>query len=146
MLDTGHWQLSPTLLESWDSPPFGFIYEITNLQNGRKYIGKKQCWKTVKRPPLKGRKNRRHVSVETDWKTYTGSCNALNEDIKRARVEGSGSDASDLSGQFRFEILQWCDSKWEMAYEEARLQFERGVLLSGEYYNGIIHCRISKKS
>ena len=37
----------------------GFVYEITNLVNGRKYIGKKLAKFKKSRPPLKGKKNRR---------------------------------------------------------------------------------------
>ena len=39
MADLGHWQG----LLTEDTIPYGFIYEITNLTNNRKYIGKKQC-------------------------------------------------------------------------------------------------------
>ena len=34
---------------------FGFVYEISDLDNGKKYIGKKWFWSTRKRPPLKGK-------------------------------------------------------------------------------------------
>ena len=33
----------------------GFVYEITNTTNGRKYIGKKLARFRRSRPPLKGR-------------------------------------------------------------------------------------------
>ena len=39
MVNLGHWQG----LLTEDTIPYGFIYEITNLTNNRKYIGKKQC-------------------------------------------------------------------------------------------------------
>jgi hypothetical protein len=73
MADLGHWQG----LLTEDTIPYGFIYEITNLTNNRKYIGKKQCQSVRKRPPLKGKKNKRHQIVETDWRTYTSSSNEL---------------------------------------------------------------------
>ena len=90
--------------------------------------------KRIKRPPLKGKKNKRHIIQESDWKTYTGSCNSLNEHIDETGKEN-----------FSFIILDIGYNKWELAYKEAKLQFEREVLLSDEYYNGIINCRIGRR-
>ena len=128
MVDLGHWE---GVLEENIDLPCGFIYKITNLTNDKKYIGKKQCQSIRKRPPLKGKKNKRHEKIETDWKTYTSSSNELNKDL-----EELGKD------KFKFEILRWCDSKWELSYYEARLQFNEEVLLRDDYYNGIINVRI----
>ena len=44
---------------------FGYVYLITNLKNGRQYIGRKYFWKF--RTP-KGKK--RKVKSESDWKKY----------------------------------------------------------------------------
>ena len=128
MVDLGHWE---GVLEENIDLPYGFIYKITNLTNDKKYIGKKQCQSIKKRPPLKGKKNKRHEKIETDWKTYTSSSNELNKDLEQL-----GKD------NFKFEILRWCDSKWELSYYEARLQFKEEVLLRNDYYNGIINVRI----
>jgi serine/threonine protein kinase len=46
--------------------------------------------------------------------------------------------------KFKFEIIRFCDSKSELAYYEAKEQFDREVLMSDEYYNGIINLRIGK--
>ena len=132
-MNYGHWH-TELILEDDSNVPFGFIYEITNLTNNKKYIGKKQCQSVKKRAPLKGRTKKRHFVVETDWKTYTSSSNELNEDIIRLGKES-----------FSFKIIMWCGSKWELSYNEAKLQFEREVLLSDAYYNGIINLRIGKK-
>ena len=126
----GHWHYDSEIPEDC----YGFIYQITNTTNNKKYIGKKQIQKIIKRPPLKGKKNKRHLITESDWKTYTGSCNQLNEDIEQLGKE-----------HFAFTILRLCYNKWELAYYEAELQFELKVLLSDDYYNGIINCRIGKK-
>ena len=131
MVDLGHWE---GVLEESADLPYGFIYKITNLTNDKKYIGKKQCQSIRKRPPLKGKKNKRHEKIETDWKTYTSSSNELNKDL-----EELGKD------KFKFEILRWCDSKWELSYYEAKLQFEEEVLTRDDYYNGIINLRIGKR-
>ena len=57
---------------------FGFVYKITNLINGRSYIGRKYFW-SFRTPPGKKRK----VKQESDWKKYYGSCPELKEDIKK---------------------------------------------------------------
>ena len=132
-MNYGHWQ-TDLILEDNSSIPFGFIYEISNLTNNRKYIGKKQCQSVKKRAPLKGKTKKRHYVVETDWKTYTSSSNELNNDILQLGKEN-----------FSFKILMWCSSKWELSYNEAKIQFDREVLLKEEYYNGIINLRIGKK-
>ena len=131
MSNLGHWE---GILQEGTDLPYGFIYKITNLTNDKKYIGKKQCQSIRKRPPLKGKKNKRREVVETDWKSYTSSSNQLNKDL-----EVLGKDS------FKFEILRWCDSKWELSYYEARLQFKEEVLLKDDYYNGIINLRIGKR-
>lgn len=130
-MNLGHWQTKLTLDEN--NLPYGFIYVITNTVTGKKYIGKKQI-KTVKKlRPLKGKKNKRHFEVETDWREYTSSSNDVNEDIVKI-----GKD------KFLFEIVHLCDNKFELAYYEAKLQFENEVLLKDNFYNGIINCRIGK--
>ena len=131
MSDLGHWE---GILEEGTDLPYGFIYKITNLTNNKKYIGKKQCKSIRKRPPLKGKKNKRRHEVETDWKTYTSSSNQLNNDLDCIGID-----------KFKFKILRWCNSKWELSYYEAKLQFEEEVLLKDDYYNGIINLRIGKR-
>jgi len=130
-MDLGHWHYHENFPQE---SCYGFIYEITNLYSRRSYIGKKQIEKIIKRPPLKGKKNKRKLITESDWKTYTGSCNELNSDIETYGKEN-----------FAFTILKLCYNKWELAYYEAELQFKLGVLLSDKYYNGIINCRIGRK-
>lgn len=113
----------------------GFVYIITELDTGMKYVGKKLLWKTIKRPPLKGKKRKRVETVQSDWRTYFGSSDAVN-----TLVEEKGADA------FKREILRLCKTKGEMAYYETKEQFDRDVLLREDYYNGIIHCRINHRS
>tara|TARA_B100001113_G_scaffold49346_1_gene35710 strand:+ start:2625 stop:3059 length:435 start_codon:yes stop_codon:yes gene_type:complete len=109
----------------------GFVYQITNTTNGRMYIGKKLAEFKKARPPLKGRVNKRRYKVESDWKDYFGSSDALNEDIEKI-----GKD------KFKREILFYCKSKAELSYIEAREQFARKVLETDDYYNGHIRVRI----
>lgn len=103
---------------------YGFVYCITNTQTGEKYIGQKQLWSKFKRPPLKGRKNKRHATRESDWKTYTGSSNRLNADIEKL-----GKD------KFKFEILEMYESKWELNYGEYRKIIKEDAIPKKEYYN-----------
>ena len=129
MKDLGHWTTKLEIPEN----PYGFIYIITNNSNGRMYVGKKQILTKLKRKPLKGKINRRISIKETDWKTYTGSSKELNEDIKKFGIEN-----------FSIEILKFCENKSQMAYFEAKEQFDREVLIKEEYYNGIINLRLGK--
>jgi hypothetical protein len=130
-MDLGHWI---TLVNTADGNiPYGFIYKITCYTNSKSYIGKKQCKTIFKRKPLKGKRNKRHEERETDWKTYTSSSRELNEDIITY-----GKD------NFKFEILRFCKSKFELSYFETKLQFEEEVLLRDDYYNGIINLRVGK--
>lgn len=130
-MDLGHWTTKLKLEAG--SLPYGFIYVITNTTNSKKYYGKKQMKSVKKLKPLKGRKNKRHFDVETDWKTYTSSSNDLNVDIEKL-----GKD------KFTFEIIRFCESKFELAYYEAKIQFDNDVLLREGFYNGIINCRIGR--
>ena len=115
----------------------GYVYLITNLASGKKYIGKKlskfskTTYKTVK---LKnGNKKRKRIKskIESDWQIYYGSNIQLNEDVKQL-----GTD------KFSREILHYCKSKAECSYIEAKLQFEYRVLESDDYYNGHIQVRV----
>lgn len=109
----------------------GFVYLITNTINGRKYIGKKLARFKRSRPPLKGKTRKRRYTVESDWRDYWGS----NDELK-ADVEELGTD------KFTREILYYGKSKAECSYIEAREQFERKVLETKEYYNGIIQIKV----
>ena len=112
----------------------GFVYQITNLDNGKKYIGKKWFWSTKKLPPLKGKKRKRTVKKESDWQKYYGS----SEEVKML-VEQLGAE------NFKREILRLCKTKGECTYFEAKYQFDFDVLLRDDYYNEFIGCKIHSK-
>jgi len=60
----GHWIIDKNL--NFCETSFGFIYEITNNTNGKVYIGKKQCFRKIKKKPLKDRKNKRIEKIIYD--------------------------------------------------------------------------------
>jgi len=109
---------------------YGFVYLIENLVNGRKYVGKKlfffKGFKTVK-------KKKKRILVESDWKTYYGSSNALQKDI---------NEIGKIN--FRRVILHLCTSKSECSYLEMKEQVERNAILSDGYYNDQIRVRVTR--
>jgi hypothetical protein len=109
----------------------GFVYLITNITNNKKYIGKKLAQFKVTKPPLKGKKNKRRSTKESDWRTYWGSSENLLAD-----VAALGED------KFTREIIHYCPSRGILSYLEAKEQFDRRVLETDDYYNGIINVRI----
>jgi hypothetical protein len=108
-----------------------FVYIITNNTNNKKYVGKKLAKFKTTKPPLKGKKNKRRGYKESDWRTYWGSNDYLKEDVITL-----GED------KFTREILYLCPSRGVASYLEAKEQFEREVLLTDDYYNGIINVRV----
>ena len=64
-------------------------------------------------------------------RTYWGSSDHLNADVKKL-----GPD------KFSREILHYCPSRGALSYVEAKEQFDRRVLETDEYYNGIINVRV----
>lgn len=108
-----------------------FVYLITNLTNNKKYVGKKLAKFKTTKPPLKGKKNKRRGTKESDWRTYWGSNDHLKEDVLNL-----GED------KFTREILYFCTSRGIASYLEAKEQFDREVLLTDDYYNGIINVRV----
>tara|TARA_S200002703_G_scaffold103991_2_gene90210 strand:- start:450 stop:854 length:405 start_codon:yes stop_codon:yes gene_type:complete len=113
---------------------FGFVYLITNLDNGKMYVGKKWFWSTRKLPPLKGKTRKRRVQKESDWQKYYGS-----SDEVKLLVEQHGED------NFEREILRLCKTKGECSYYELVEQVDREVLLRDNYYNEFIGIKIHSK-
>lgn len=125
------WTYQGNTIETISDEFIGFVYLITNLTNGRKYIGKKLAKFQKTKPPLKGQKRKRRSTVESDWRDYWGSSDKLNADVALLGPQN-----------FTREILYFCTSKAELSYLEAKEQFDRRVLETDDYYNGIINVRV----
>ena len=112
----------------------GFVYLITELDTGKKYIGKKNFWRPKVLPKNSKRARKVRTRTESDWRTYFGS----NTDLQTLQEQKGSSN-------YRREILRLCITKGEMSYYEAKLQFDNDVLLSDEYYNEFIGCKIHSR-
>jgi hypothetical protein len=114
---------------------FGFVYRITNLTNGKKYIGRKYFWQ--RRKPRGGN---RKVTSESDWKKYYGSSDELNAERKEL-----GNSA------FKREILSLHKTQGKVNFEETRQLFLHNVLTESltdgtpAYYNSNILGRYYRK-
>jgi len=110
-----------------------FVYLITNLQNNKRYIGKKLLTKTRSKV-IKGRIRKKKIVTESDWRDYFGS----NEVLKQ-EVEQLGAD------KFKREILRFCKTRGTANYFEAKFQMEHAVLENpDEWYNEQIRVRVHR--
>ena len=115
-MEYGHWDVA-LVGEFNPDDHLGFVYQITNTENGKSYIGCKHLWRFSKGKRVKA----------SAWQNYCGSSKYLSEDI-----EGLGKD------KFSFQILMLCDNKRNLYYNEIKMQVELGVLESDKYYNANI--------
>ncbi len=120
MEDYGHWH---PLTERPDNA-FGFIYYIENLETGRRYIGRKQLI-SVSRKLKSGAKRKTVTRKESDWRTYTSSCEEVNADINTYGIE-----------RFTFVIYKWCSTPGSLTYSEVQEQWASEVLSRDETENG----------
>jgi hypothetical protein len=133
------WFYNDQVVEALPDDCVGFVYIITNLTNNRKYVGKKLAkfskttYKTVKLKNGTKKKKKIRGKIDSDWKTYYGSSVELLADIAQL-----GTD------KFKREILHYCNAKAVCSYIEAKEQFDRKVLESLDYYNGIISLKVHK--
>lgn len=118
--------IDESILESY----VGFVYCITNLEDDKKYIGKKLL-KFKKSKQVKGKKKK--FLVESDWKKYWGSNKNLISDVEELGEE-----------KFFRQILRLCKTKGEMSYYEAKFQFEMSALETDTFYNEWIMVKVHK--
>jgi hypothetical protein len=112
---------------------FGFVYEITNIITGKRYIGRKYFYST-NRVKQKGKKNRKIVRKQSDWQKYYGSSKTLIADIELHGKEN-----------FKREILSLHEGRGDVNYHELKEQIVRDVLNDDTYYNDNIFTRFFRK-
>jgi len=129
-----YWILNEKQITSLNDLPediFGFVYLITNLDNGKKYIGKKQIFSNRKvklsKRQLERRLDKRSsiyktIKKESNWLIYTGSNEELSKDVRNG-------------ANIKREILKICYTKRQLTYFETKFLFTYGVIESDEFYN-----------
>ena len=95
----------------------GFIYMIEHIPTGKYYIGKKNLKAKRTLPPLKGKKRKRKVIKESDWRKYMSSNQWIKEEVSNGGEEN-----------FKKKILQFCYSAKALTYYELYWQFKYNVL------------------
>ena len=91
------WYYNNDLYDETPEKYQGFVYQITELDTGKKYIGKKNFWKPKILPKNSKRTRRVRTRVESDWRTYFGS----SEEVKLL-IEEKGEK------NYKREILRLC--------------------------------------
>lgn len=112
-----HWQMTnkqSDLIETKLKKLCGFTYLITNLLNGKKYIGKKHFWS----------KSKKNGKVESNWKLYTSSSKYVNDDIQQLGIQS-----------FKFQMIEIYTNKRELSKAENDLILASNAVTSDDYYN-----------
>ena len=132
------WFYKGKVVESIEDMPkgvFGFIYEVTHINSGKRYLGKKQLIANRTLPPLKGQKRRRKVQKESDWKTYYGSQLEIKQLVKE----------SQNMLEFDRRIITFAYTKKELTYLETKELFVKEVLENDGYLNSNILGKFYRK-
>jgi len=123
---------------------FGFIYEVTHLPTGKKYLGKKQLISVQKKAlgkkelaliTDKRSSKKKIITKEGDWKTYYGSHPTIKQMIKDGKKD-----------EFTREILRFVPNKKLLTYYEDKYLYINEVLEPNSiYFNDNISGRVFKK-
>lgn len=112
---------------------YGFVYKITNLDNGWIYIGRKAFEhsqkKTISKKARKlsgSRKRVERVKKDSGWQDYFGSSEYLLKDL-----EENGYNC-------KREILKLCKDKVSLNYHEIVYMIKENVLFRNDCYNGSV--------
>ena len=108
--------------------PHGFIYIVTHIPSGKRYIGKKVIYHNSKKklgkkellnaPKTQGRPAKfKMTTKESDWSSYYGSNITIKNMIKEGKKD-----------EFTREIIQFVYCKKMLSYFETKLQFINEVL------------------
>jgi hypothetical protein len=127
-----------TQIEDLPNDVFGFIYIVTHIPTGKKYLGKKSLYHNVKKklgkkelaqlPITRGRtKTTKQIIKESDWKTYYGSEEFIKQRIKENK-----------HSEFKREIICIAKDKKHLTYLEVKHQFINEVLEDENWLNSNI--------
>lgn len=112
----------------------GFVYLITNLETGKKYVGKKFFYSETK-ISIPNKKRKVTFTKMANWFSYWSSNSTIKDELKKGI-------------KFKREILSFHKSKPDTNYGETLQLFSRGVLTTKngeyEYYNDNIDGRYYK--
>lgn len=129
------WLFKGSELQDSDIPGTaeGFIYLITYVPTGQRYLGRKLLTKAHRR-----QKNKKIIKsrIESDWRDYWSS----SPDIQRIIEEEGGTS------NFVREILVFARSRGQLNYMEECLQYTLGVLESDEWLNSNIRAKAFKRN
>lgn len=123
------WMFDGQPVESIPDGMYGFVYEIVNKVNGKRYIGRKYFWSV-------SGKGKKAITKESNWTNYFSSSADIKNDLKEY-----GTAAFDRT------IIAFFANKRDVDYGEVAIQFAKNVLgahtSSGEkiYYNSNISGR-----
>ena len=107
------WLYNDKVFESEDIKDYyGFCYLLTDLENGKQYIGRKYFYSIRKKKGI-----RKKVKTESDWKSYYSSSKTV-----QLLVQESGPN------RFKREILSLYIKKGQVNYNETKLLFQHNVL------------------
>lgn len=126
------WKYKDSTITEIDQIPIqnaiGFIYIITQLSTGKRYIGKKLLTKAATKV-TKGVKKK--IRKDSDWLTYWSSSPKIKEWIE-----------SNGYGDFTREILVFVSSKGMLAYAEELSLYSLGALESDNWLNENIRSKV----
>lgn len=121
-----HWLYKGKPIKEAPENEFGFVYLITNLKSGKKYIGRKY-FGTTRRVKVKGKKRRKIIRKDSNWREYTGSSKSLNKDIEKLGKKN-----------FKFDILIMGETKGQVNYLEENIHHRYHVSVKEDFYNDCI--------
>ena len=110
----------------------GFIYILTYVPTGQRYIGRKLLTKAHRR-----QKDKKIIRsrIESDWKTYWSSSPEI-----LSIIESEGTD------NFTREILVFASTKGQLNYLEEKFLYTVGALESTNWLNSNIRSKMYKRN
>ena len=127
------WSFNGKLLDDADIPKaYGFLYVITHIPSGKRYLGRKYLTASKTRQ-VKGKKIKSRV--ENDWREYWGSSPYLLEMIEKEGKEN-----------FKREIILWSEGRGELNWLEVEMQVKLNVLRDDNWMNSNVSAKYYSKN